>query len=60
MYVCPLNKNAMAQYKKRTLNDKIREADESNVNLSLEVFCGSIIAAGLLILLKIYLTNTWE
>lgn len=43
--------------KKRTLNDKIREADESNTNLNIEVMAGGIIAAGLLILLKNFLIH---
>lgn len=49
--------NAMARYKKKSLNDRIKEADESSVNLSLEVFSGSIIAALLLVLLKLYLLH---
>lgn len=43
--------------KKRTLNDRIREADESDTNLSIEVMAGGTIAAGLLILLKTFLLN---
>lgn len=37
---------------KLSLNDKIREADNSDLNLNIEAICGGLIAAGILIMLK--------
>ncbi len=45
----------MKKNKKRSLNDRIHEADNSDINLNIAAISGGLIAAGLLILLSCFL-----
>lgn len=44
----------MRKPRPRTLNDKIYEADNSDLNLNIEAICGGLIAAVLLIALSLF------
>jgi len=45
----------MRKPKKKSLNDRIYEADNSDLNLNIEAICGGLLAAGLLMLLSIFI-----